>query len=96
MFLFRHFETGLEDVDAIAGAADDHLEVDGVVAQLLNLFLTLMDEHEFVGELGVFLFVLHRHVPDGNRVVLACNSHHGLLLGLESNRSDGLAVPVEA
>lgn len=69
--LFRWFVVGFEQVDTVDGAAGYHFEIDGMEFYLFNLFLTLVEEHQLVGHIGILLLVLDRHVPDGETVVLA-------------------------
>jgi hypothetical protein len=78
-----HFVGGFEDVDGVEGGRDHHFKVDGMEADLLDFLLALVQEHQLIGDLGVSFFVLHRHVPDRQPVVLAGHGNDGLLVGLE-------------
>jgi len=91
-----HLEGGFEDVDAVKGGTDEEFEVDGVVAKFLYFLLALVQEHQLVGNIGLLLFVLDGHVPNGQSVVLWCHGNHWLFVGLEFDGSDGFGVPVEA
>jgi hypothetical protein len=91
-----HLKGWLEDVDAVERSADEQFEVDGMVAHFLDLLLTLVQEHQLVGNIRLFLLVLNCHVPDGQSVVLGSHCDHRFLVGLETDGGDGLSVPVEA
>lgn len=71
-----HLKGGLEDVDAVEGCADQHLEVDWVVCDFLDFFLALVQEHQLVGYIWFFFLVLDGHVPNGESVVFAGHCDH--------------------
>ena len=93
--LLGQFVAWLKNVYAIYRTADDHLEVYWMKPDLFDLLLSLMQEHQLVRNLGVFLFVLHRHVPDRKTVVFTGHSQDWLFIRLESYRCDGLSMPVK-
>jgi hypothetical protein len=82
---FRHLKCRFEDINSVQRSADYHLEIDRMIAYLLDLLLSLMQKHQLIRHLGVSLLVLHRHVPNGQSVVLTCHCDHRLLVRLEAD-----------
>lgn len=93
------FKVRTEHVIRILCRGDKHFAVVGMKSQLLDVVLSLMQEHKLWG--NVFFVILHllvlidldREVPDSQFVVGGCDSQYGVFTWLELQRGDSRGVP---
>jgi hypothetical protein len=95
-FFLRHLIRGFKYVNSICCTTDHQLIENWMKSNLLYLFLSLVNKHQFIRYLRIFLLVFHRYIPDWNLIILTSNCNNGLLIRLESYRSNGLSMPLES
>lgn len=93
--LFGRFVVGLEEINAIKRTTHDHFEVDRMELNFLDFLLTLMQEHELIGNVRILFLIFNRHVPNGKSIIFTSNCNHRLLIRLKCDRCYWFCMPIK-